>query len=185
MSTMNNVASGGSSSAATVKVWDLFVRVFHWSLVTLFLIAYVTGDEIEKVHIVVGYTIAFLIASRVVWGFVGPHHARFGNFVRSPRETLAYLRDELRFKAPRHIGHNPAAAAMIVTLLVMLVATCATGYVMTTDAFWGAEWVEEVHEASANITVGLTVVHVLAALMASFMHRENLVWSMITGKKRA
>ncbi|MDR0250145.1 MAG: cytochrome b/b6 domain-containing protein [Burkholderiales bacterium] len=181
---MNDVASDGSSSETAIKVWDLFVRIFHWSLAALFLIAYVTGDELEEVHIIVGYAIASLIAARVVWGFIGSYHARFRNFVKPPRETLAYLRDEILLKAPRHIGHNPAAAAMIVTLLVMLTATCFTGYMMTTDVFGGAEWVEEVHEASANITVGLIAVHILAALMASFMHRENLILSMITGRKR-
>ncbi|MCL2308686.1 MAG: cytochrome b/b6 domain-containing protein [Proteobacteria bacterium] len=183
MSTTNNVTSGGSP-AATIKVWDMFVRVFHWSLAALFLMAYVTGDELEEVHIVVGYAIAFLIAARVVWGFIGPHHARFKNFVRPPRETLAYLHDEILLRAPRHIGHNPAAAAMIVALLVMATVTCATGYLATTDAFWGEEWIEEIHEALANITVGLIAVHVLAALMASLVHKENLIKSMITGRKR-
>jgi cytochrome b len=73
--------SGGAMPPATVKVWDLFVRVFHWSLVTFFVIAYATGDEIEKVHIAAGCAIAALLAMRVVWGFVGPRHACFNSFV--------------------------------------------------------------------------------------------------------
>ena len=67
----------------------------------------------------------------------------------------------------------------------MLDGTCVTGYMMTTDAFWGAKWVEDVHEALANLTVGLIVLHVLGVLVASFEHRENLVKAMITGRKRA
>ena len=161
------------------------MRVFHWSLATLFLVAYVTGDEIERVHIAAGYAIAGLIALRVVWGFVGPRHARFSNFVRSPRAVLAYLRDVALLRAPRYLGHNPAGGAMIIALLVMLAGTGVTGYMMTTDAYWGAKWVEEVHEAFANLTVGLIVFHVLGVLVASFEHRENLVKSMITGRKRA
>ena len=81
-----------------------------------------TGDEIEQVHIAAGYAIAGLIALRIVWGFVGPRHARFSNFVRSPRAVLAYLRDVALLRAPRYLGHNPAGGAMIIALLVMLSA---------------------------------------------------------------
>ena len=147
MSTVDNaLGAGGMAPPAAVKVWDPFVRVFHWSLAALFLVAYVTGDEAAQVHVVAGYTIAGLIALRIIWGFVGPRHARFSNFVRSPREVLAYLRDAALFRAPRYLGHNPAGGAMIVALLVMLIGTSITGYMMTTDAYWGAKGVEEVHE---------------------------------------
>jgi cytochrome b len=117
-------------------------------------------------------------------GFIGSRYARFSNFIQSPRQILAYLRDVAMFRAPRYLGHNPAGGAMIIALLVMLVGTSITGYMMTTDAFWGAKSVEEVHEAFANLTVGLVVFHVLGVLLSSFEHRENLVKSMITGWKR-
>jgi cytochrome b len=180
----NAIDAGGVTPPAEVEVWDPLVRVFHWSLATLFMVAYATGDEVERVHIAAGYAIAGLIALRVVWGFVGPRHARFTNFVRSPRAALADLRDVALLRAPRYLGHNPAGGAMIIALLVMLAGTSITGYMMTTDAFWGAKWVEEVHEAFANLTVGLIVFHVLGVLISSFEHRENLVKSMITGQKR-
>lgn len=180
----NTIQAGGATSPATVKVWDLFVRFFHWSLVGLFAIAYVTGDEAENVHIAAGYAIGALLMLRVIWGFIGPHHARFGNFVRSPRALLAYMRDAALFKAPRHLGHNPAGGAMIVAFIVTLIATCVTGYMMTTDAFWGSKWVEEVHEALANALLALIALHVLGVLVTSFGHRENLVKAMITGRKR-
>ena len=112
-----------------------------------------TGDDAGQVHVAAGYAIAGLIALRIVWGFVGPRHARFSNFVRSPGEVLAYLRDAALFRAPRYLGHNPAGGAMILALLVMLIGTGITGYMMTTDAYWGAKWVEEVHEVFANLTV--------------------------------
>ena len=186
MTTINHaIEAGGATPPATVKVWDPFVRVFHWSLAALFLLAYVTGDEVQNVHIAAGYAIAGLLALRIVWGFVGPRHARFGDFVRSPRAVFAYLRDVALLRAPRYLGHNPAGGAMVVALIVMLIGTGITGYMMTTDAYWGAEWVEEVHEVLANLTVGLVVVHVLGVLVASFEHRENLVKAMITGRKRA
>ncbi len=185
MSTINDtIEAGGAQPSATVKVWDPFIRIFHWSLATLFVVAYLTGDEIEQVHIAAGYTIAGLVALRIVWGIVGPSHARFASFVRSPRDVLVYMRDMAGFRAPRYLGHNPAGAAMIVALLVTLIATATTGIMMTNDAFWGAKWVEEVHEVCANLTVGLVVFHVIGVLVASFEHRENLVKAMITGRKR-
>src|SRR6185369_18051145 len=86
MSTLDDViCAGGVTPPAQIRVWDLLVRVFHWSLAALFLLAYGTGDEVERLHIAAGYAIAGLIALRVVWGFVGPRHARFRDFVRSPR----------------------------------------------------------------------------------------------------
>jgi cytochrome b len=185
MSTIETtVNAGGARPPATVQVWDRFVRVFHWSLAALFLVAFVTGDEIEGVHIAAGYAIALLVALRIVWGFVGPTHARFASFVRSPRGVFAYLRDVARMRARRYLGHNPAGGAMIIALLGMLTGTAITGMMMTTDAFWGAEWVEEVHEVFANLTLGLVVLHVLGVLVASFEHRENLVRAMFTGRKR-
>jgi cytochrome b len=99
--------------------------------------------------------------------------------------VLAYLRDVVLLRAPRYIGHNPAGGAMIVALFTALIVTSITGYMMTTDAFWGAKWVEEVHETVANLMIGLVVVHTLGVLVASFEQRENLVWSMVTGRKES
>lgn len=177
------VEAGGVEPPATIKVWDPFVRVFHWSLVVLFAIAYATGDEIERVHIYAGYTIAALITLRVLWGFIGSRHARFTDFVRSPREIIVYLRAVARWEAPRHIGHNPAGGLMILMLLGTLAVTCATGFAMTTDPFWGAKWVEDVHETCANLAVGLVLFHILGAVTTSLMHGENLVKAMVTGRK--
>ncbi len=186
MATMNPSANaGGKVPPATVPVWDPLVRVFHWSLAALFAVAFVTGDELERLHIAAGYAILALVALRLVWGFVGPSHARFASFVRGPRAVLAYLKDTARLRAPRHLGHNPAGGAMIIALLALLAATGGTGYMMTTDAYWGAEWVEEVHEVLANLTLVMVALHVLGVLVASFEHGENLIRAMVTGRKRA
>jgi cytochrome b len=95
------------------------------------------------------------------------------------------MRDVALFRAPRYLGHNPAGGAMVVALMIMLAGTTITGFMLTTDAFWGVKWAEEVHEFFANLTVVLIVFHVLGVLLASFEHRENLVKAMITGRKRA
>src|SRR5262249_24991062 len=120
--------AGRAVRPAQVKVWDPLVRVFHWSLVTSFAFAFLTGDEWRRAHITAGYVVAGLIGFRLLWGLVGPRYARFTSFVRGPGETLIYLRHALALQTRRHLGHNPAGGAMIVVLLVSIGAIAATGY---------------------------------------------------------
>jgi cytochrome b len=177
-------ATASLDEADAVRVWDPFVRIFHWSLVGLFALAFATGDEIEWLHIWVGYAIVGLVALRIVWGFVGSRHARFSDFVRSPGGVLAYMREAAQGRAPRYLGHNPAGGAMVVALLLMLAGIAATGVAMTTDAFWGAEWVEDLHEGLVYTTLGLIALHVAGVMFSSLSHGENLVRAMVTGRKR-
>lgn len=169
----------------TVRVWDPVVRLFHWSLVGCFVAAMATGDELTTAHIVIGYAAAALIAIRVVWGFVGTRHARFADFVYRPASVIRYLRATLSMRAPRHLGHNPAGGAMVVALLIAVAAIAATGHMLTLDAFWGEEWLEDLHVAIVYATIGLIVLHISGVLVASIEHRENLVRAMFTGRKRA
>jgi len=178
-------AAAASTQTGTVRVWDPFVRIFHWSLVGLFVLAFATGDEIEWLHIRVGYAIAALVALRIVWGFVGTRYARFSDFVRSPGEIATYSVQALRFRAPRHLGHNPVGGAMVVALLVMIAGIAATGFAMTTDAFWGSQWVEDLHKGLVYTTIGFIVLHVAGVIFSSLEHGENLVKAMFTGRKRA
>lgn len=168
----------------TVPVWDPIVRLFHWSLVMAFVVAWVTGDEMQGVHEWAGYAIVGLLVIRIVWGFVGTTHARFCDFIYSPSTILGFLIDTIRLRARRYRGHNPAGGAMVIALVIMLAATAATGLMMTTDAYWGAEWVEDVHEAAANLSIVLVGLHLVGVFVASVEHRENLLRAMITGYKR-
>lgn len=177
--------AAGESSPPKVKVWDPLVRMFHWSLVALFAFSYLTGEEWKKAHILSGYAIIGLLAVRILWGFVGTSHARFSDFIYSPRTTLGFLRDSVTMRAKRYIGHNPAGGAMVVALIAAISGIAATGYMMTTDAFWGVEWVEEAHQLLVNLTLGLVGLHIAGVILASFEHKENLVRAMITGRKRA
>ncbi|MDH5612460.1 MAG: cytochrome b/b6 domain-containing protein [Gammaproteobacteria bacterium] len=182
-----------------IKVWDPLVRIFHWSLAAAFFIAYLTEDDWLDLHVYAGYTIAGLIAFRLVWGLIGTRHARFRDFVRPPREVLAYLKDMATFHPKRYIGHNPAGGAMVVALLLSLTMTVLTGL-----AVYGAEEMagplsglfasapefvgdvfEELHEFFANFTLFLVVFHVVGVVLAGLQHGENLVRSMINGKKSA
>lgn len=168
-----------------MKVWDPLVRIFHWSLVASFAIAWFTSEEIRTVHIWAGYAAAALISFRLIWGFAGTRYARFRQFVRSPLQVLAYLRDILRGNEQRYIGHNPAGGFMILALLACLAGLCFTGWLSTTDAFWGEDWLQETHETIAWIMLTLVLGHVAGVILASVRHHENLVRSMFTGLKRA
>jgi cytochrome b len=178
-----------------IYVWDPFVRLFHWTLVVAFTVAYLTEDDLLTFHVWAGYLVGGLIVARVVWGFVGPTHARFADFVSTPAEALRYVRDLLLLRAERHLGHSPGGGAMVVLLLVLLAATVVTGLVVyggdqQAGPFAGfftkdtGEAVEEVHEVLANITLAFIIAHVAAVVFASFAHRENLVGAMLTGYKR-
>jgi len=110
-----------------IPVWDILVRVFHWSLVLAFTIAYLSEDDFEEAHVYAGYTVLGLISFRLIWGFIGSHYARFSNFIYSPSEIKAYL-SSLLSKNPKHyLGHNPAGGVMIIALLVSLFATTLSG----------------------------------------------------------
>lgn len=163
-----------------IKVWDPFVRVFHWSLVFSYALAWASAEESAVLHERAGYFMLALIGLRLVWGLVGSQHARFSDFLVGPRRTFAYLRS-LRGGHPLHfLGHNPAGGWMVVALLVSLVAASVSGVMMggAEDGVW-----EEIHEGFANLSLLLVIVHVSGVAVASLLHHENLVKAMVTGFK--
>jgi cytochrome b len=179
----------------TTKVWDLPLRIFHWLLVSGFFIAYFTEDELLPVHVWAGYIIFALLLFRLIWGFVGGNeYSQFRNFLCSPSQSFAYLKDLIALKSVRYLGHNPAGAAMIVLLLLSLLLTTLTGF-----AVYGADqgagplafigntnektW-EELHEFFANFTVLLVLVHILGVAVESYIHRESLPKAMLDGYKK-
>ena len=181
----------------TVRIWDPFVRFFHWVLVGAFVVAYVSEDDYLDIHTTAGYTVLTLVALRVVWGFIGSRHARFKDFVRPPGEALGYVKDTFLGRARRYLGHNPAGGLMIVAMLLSLLATTVSGAallgveesagplatLMAGVSHGFEEGLEEMHEFFANFTVALVLGHVLGVLVESLFHRENLVRAMFTGNK--
>jgi cytochrome b len=189
-----------------VRVWDPVVRAVHWVLAAAVIVDWFT-DEPLWMHTWLGYLALALVVLRIVWGFVGPEHARFVSFVRGPQLVFDYLAGLVRFSSKRYLGHSPAGGAMIVALLIMIAATAGTGMAnLAADRGEGPLasviskverpprvpgqrrpplLMKQVHETVANITIALVVLHVLGVALASFAHRENLVRAMITGRKRA
>lgn len=179
-----------------VRIWDPLIRIFHWSLVTLFGVAYLTEGEPETLHIWAGYGIGMLLVFRLVWGLIGTRYARFSSFVTTPTTTLRYLKQIFIGKAKRHLGHNPAGAAMIIALILSVGFTVISGMALlgtegegplaaTFLAGLPEDPVEEVHEFFANASVLLIMLHVAGVLIASWQHRENLIRSMWNGYKSA
>ncbi len=167
----------------TRPVWDIVVRLFHWSTVTLFVLAYLI-ERPHDLHRAFGYTLIAILAIRVVWGIVGSRHARFADFVPTPAGFWRYLRDVVAGNERRYLGHNPAGGAMVVALMLVLAGIGVSGWMMGLDAFWGEGWVEELHEGLVNAALVLVTLHVAGVIYESLRHGENLVRAMITGKKR-
>ena len=177
-----NPANPGEQS---VRVWDPLVRIFHWSLATSFFAAYLLGEDGGSLHQSFGYAALGLVSFRLLWGVVGPQYARFTSFVPSVGGFFQYARDVAAHRETRFLGHNPAGPMMILALLGCIIATGATGWMMTTSAFAEAEWVEDIHEALAGGTLALVGLHVGGVIFSSLRHHENLVKAMFTGRKRA
>lgn len=167
------------------RVWDPLVRLFHWSLVASFVLAWFTPHRSEAIHAWAGYAAAGLVGLRLVWGVIGTRHARFSDFVRRPSVILAYLRAIARGTEARHIGHNPAGGAMILALIAGMAGTALTGWLMFTDRFYGDDGMVAIHSACAHGLLILILLHLAGVALASLRHHENLPLAMVTGLKRA
>lgn len=168
-----------------VKVWDPLVRLFHWSVAAACFVNLFILDDGRWVHRWIGYYVAGALAVRVLWGFVGTRHARFTDFVPAPARLMDYLRAFVRGREPRYLGHNPLGALMILLLLALVAAVCLTGWMQKTDRFFGVDWVEVAHAWLTDVLIVAIVFHIAGAVLASISHEENLVWAMVTGRKRA
>jgi cytochrome b len=175
-------------------VWDLPVRLFHWSLAGFFFLAYCLGSDWPAMHTHAGYTVVLLVAFRIFWGFIGSVHARFSDFIAPPAATLRYLSTLVRGRPGVHRGHDPAGAVMILTLLSSLLVTGLSGmslYAMegrgplsgTAVAGWPDRPMVDVHHFASELCLVLVVVHVLGVLLTSLLTRVNLVRAMLSGHK--
>lgn len=168
-----------------VLIWDAPVRVFHWLAVACFAGAWLTAESEHwrLLHVTLGYTLAGLVAFRIVWGLVGTRHARFASFVRGPAAVAAYLRG-LWHREPLHgAGHNPAGAVAIVVMLGLVALIGVSGWALYNDL--AGDWLEELHELAANTMLAVVAVHVAGVVIASRLHGQNLVGAMVTGHKPA
>ncbi|MBL9032298.1 MAG: cytochrome b/b6 domain-containing protein [Phycisphaerae bacterium] len=172
---------------AGAMIWDLPTRVFHWTLAAGFAAAAVIALGLDEdsaafpYHALIGLTIALMVVLRVVWGLVGSRYARFATLSLRPRAVAEYLRGVATGRGTRHVGHNPASAYAIVAMFALLLTLAATGVMMGR----GIEVAKGVHEACAYAMVAVVGAHVLGVILHTVRHRENIVASMVHGRKEA
>ena len=176
---MNNL-----NKKQSVLVWDFPVRVFHWLLVISFAGAWITSESEaqQMIHYAFGYSACALVLFRIVWGIVGTKYARFSQFIKGPAETIKHIKSLLTGDHHAGLGHNPAGAFAMISLMVLVLLIGLTGY-WSVKEFFG-DVMGEAHEAIASIAMAVVVIHIAAAIIMSFMQNENLIRSMVTGKKQ-
>lgn len=182
----------GGAAASRIRLWDLPTRLFHWTLVVLVVVAFVSGfkgGNSMEIHGKAGIAIAGLLAFRLVWGFAGSTYARFASFVRGPSAIRTYLRGEWH-----GIGHNPLGALSVLALLGLLIFQVGTGLFGNDDiAFNGplqaltgkevSDLLTGLHRKSLWLLLALVGLHVAAIGYYARAKKENLVRPMITGWK--
>ena len=166
-----------------VLVWDLPVRVFHWLLVLSFAGAWVTAESEaqQMIHYAFGYTACALVLFRIIWGLIGTRYARFSQFIKGPSKTTQHIKSLFNRQQDHQLGHNPAGAVAMVLLMVLILLLGLTGYWIVKDLL--SELVGEAHEIIASMAMAVVIVHIAAAILVSFFQKENLIKSMVTGKK--
>lgn len=181
-----------------VLVWDKFVRIFHWSLVALVVSLFLTAKMgKQEIHHFLGFSLAALVIGRLIWGLIGSIHARFVGFVTSPRAALRYIVDIGHGKPARYLGHNPAGAWMVLSLLAVVLVLLVTGFALQATLEFDGPLVSllnpvddqtvhqllRTHDLALNVLYFLVPLHLLGVVLASRQHKENLVVAMITGFK--
>jgi len=179
-------------------VWDLPLRLFHWTLALLLVACWATqefGSRWMQVHLWLGYAVGALVVFRLLWGFVGPRHARFASFVARPAAVGAYLRGWLGGAPRAFAGHNPAGGWSVLAMLALVAAQVATGMMNSDDAIYAGPWHYEVPARIADAAgalhhdlfyalAALAGIHVAAVLAYRWRPGVDLVMPMITGRKR-
>ena len=181
---INDTIGATGKVKQAIMVWDMPVRVFHWLLVICFAGAWLTSESerLAMIHYAFGYTACVLVLVRLVWGVIGTRYARFSQFLKSPKAVIEHFMAMLRGHPHHDIGHNPAGGLVMFALMLLILLIGFTGYLTVKELF--GNFASEVHEAVASLVLGLVIVHVIAAIGMSVIEKQNLVRSMVTGKKK-
>jgi cytochrome b len=180
---VNNVVATTGRVRQVIMVWDMPVRVFHWLLVICFAGAWLSSES-ERwalIHYAFGYTACLLILIRLVWGFVGTRYARFSQFLKCPRVVIGHFMAMLRGHPHHDVGHNPAGGLVMFVLMLLILLIGLTGY-LSVKAF-SENLSSEAHEVLSSLAMAIVILHILAAILMSVMERQNLIKSMVSGKK--
>lgn len=184
------------SQHTTVRIWDLPVRLFHWTLaacvVALVITAKVGGNAMEW-HFRLGYAVLALLVFRIVWGLVGGRWSRFTAFLYSPMRLVRYLKGSAH--AEDSIGHSPLGALSVFGLLAVLIAQVATGLLSDDEIAFAGPLTRFVSNAVVGqatsyhkeigqyLVIGFVVLHLLAIGFYVLVRRQRLVGPMVHGNK--
>ncbi|WP_060844089.1 cytochrome b/b6 domain-containing protein [Pseudomonas sp. St29] len=170
---------------ASLRLWDPLVRLFHLSIAGVFIGNYFFNEAGDDWHVWLGYYAMAWLLLRTVWGFVGPRSARWSDFWPTRARLARHLRSLWAGRPEHRLGHSPLGALVMLLMLLALVLIGVSGFLMEeVDALWGADWPLQVHETSADVLLGLVLLHVCAAIFESLQVRDNLPLSMLTGRRR-
>jgi len=174
-----------------IRLWDLPTRLFHWGFAVAVLGAIVT-DLLENItwHSYFGYTALVLVVFRIIWGFVGPHHARFSSFVPSVSSLKTFFKD----KTVSPLGHNPLGALSVIAMLLIVLVQATSG-LFTDDeiSFQGplskflsedmVKIMNEIHETNHVLVYGIVALHLIAIFYYQRIKKNNLIGPMVYGDK--
>jgi len=164
--------------------WDPCVRTVHWSVALLVVIELLNDAGANPWHRYLGYAALALVLARLAWGLGNVGNARLQAMAVTARDTAGYFRALLGGgKVAPAAAHTPPGALMAFILWGLLILVSVTGWMHSLDAFWGEEWLQQLHAWLAYALAACAVVHVAGALLTSRMHGVNLVKGMITGAK--
>ena len=167
-----------------VRVWDILVRVTHWTVATGIIANLLFTESGSEIHQYVGYTVVGSVVVRLLWGLIGTRYARFSDFFPTRARIKNHLADlSVRRTDEQHLGHNPLAAIMMLVLWTVIIGLGITGYLMESGILGNKGLFEEVHELLANSLYLLVPLHIISAIVMSYWERQNLIKSMITGNK--
>lgn len=190
------MAQTQQSENKAVPVWDIPVRLFHWTLVLLIAFSWLSSEmDWMTWHMYSGYTILALILFRILWGFVGSTHARFSDFIYGPRALIGYIKTLPLRTAAKFAGHNPLGGISVVLILLCVLAQAGTGLFANDDIINEgplfkhvskelSDWLTTIHKYNFNLLLVLIGVHVAAVLYYLIWKSENLVKPMFTGRKQ-
>jgi cytochrome b len=178
-------------------VWDLPLRLFHWLLVLSLGALWATGEagfDYMQYHMYLGYWTLGLIVFRLIWGFVGPKHARFSSFVTGPTGLWRYARGLAAGTMIQSVGHNPLGGISVIVMLVLVAFQITTGLFATDDILWTgpyngavdsdtAEKLTSLHHLNFNIILAAVALHIMAIAFYFLFKKQNLVGAMVHGKK--
>lgn len=169
-------------------VWDIFVRIFHWSLVAAFGVAFYThASEWDRlIHAQAGYIAGGLIIARIVWGLISTGYANFQSFPLNPIWAIKYMYRVLGGRAKHYIGHNPTGALVIYAMLATGLLAVGSGCIVYNGGLFFDDpyFAQTLHHYATWGWLALVILHVCGVLFESFVHKDNLIWAMITGCKR-